>query len=78
MPSKKSNLSLSAKEKAILVKWIKDGAEYKPHWAFVNPEKPKVPDVKDDKWVINPIDNFIIRSFFELPNKRSIYYFKSN
>ncbi|HEY1061954.1 MAG TPA: DUF1553 domain-containing protein [Daejeonella sp.] len=61
MPNKKSNLSLSPKEKAILIKWIREGAEYKPHWAFVNPEKPDVPDVKDDKWIINPIDNFIGR-----------------
>ena len=61
MPNKKSNLSLSPKEKAILIKWIKEGAEYKPHWAFVNPEKPDVPDIKDDKWIINPIDNFIVR-----------------
>lgn len=59
MPSKKSNLNLSPKEKAILIKWIQQGAEYKPHWAFVNPEKPDVPDIKDDQWVINPIDNFI-------------------
>jgi len=61
MPSKKSNLNLSAKEKAILIKWIKEGAEYKPHWAFVNPEKQDVPDVKDDQRVINPIDNFIAK-----------------
>ncbi len=59
MPYKKSNLSLSAKEKAILIKWINEGAEYKPHWAFVNPEKPVVPDVNNNKWIINPIDNFI-------------------
>jgi hypothetical protein len=61
MPSKKSNLSLSAKEKAILIKWIKEGAEYKPHWAFVSPKKPKVPEVKDEKWIVNPIDNFIVQ-----------------
>jgi hypothetical protein len=61
MPNKKSNLSLSAKEKAILIKWIKDGAEYKPHWAFVNPKKPEVPKVKHEKWIVNPIDNFIVQ-----------------
>lgn len=67
MPNKKSNLSLSPREKAILVKWIKDGAQYKPHWAFVSPEKPRVPDIKDEKRVINPIDNFIARKL-ELEN----------
>ncbi len=61
MPNQKSNLSLSAREKAILIKWIRDGAAYKAHWAFVNPEKPAIPAVKNDKWLINPIDNFISR-----------------
>ena len=37
MPSKESHLNLSPKEKAILIKWIEQGAKYKPHWAFVAP-----------------------------------------
>lgn len=61
MPTPESHLSLSAKEKAILIKWITDGAEYKPHWAFVKPEKADIPKVKRDDWVINPIDNFILK-----------------
>jgi hypothetical protein len=59
MPSQKSHLSLSAKEKAILVKWIEQGAVYKPHWAFVAPEKPALPSVNNADWVKNPIDNFV-------------------
>lgn len=43
MPVPKSHLELSAKEKAVLVKWIQNGAEYKPHWAFVKPVKKEVP-----------------------------------
>lgn len=43
MPVPKSHLDLSAKEKAVLVKWIQNGAEYKPHWAFVKPVKKEVP-----------------------------------
>jgi hypothetical protein len=61
MPTPNSHLSLTAQEKAVLVKWIEDGAEYKPHWAFVAPEKPDVPNVKKEEWVINPIDNFILK-----------------
>lgn len=61
MPSKKSKFSLSATEKAILIKWIREGAEYKTHWAFVKPEKSDVPSVKLKDWVINPIDNFIVK-----------------
>ncbi|MEI7581397.1 DUF1553 domain-containing protein [Runella sp.] len=65
MPTPNSHLSLTAQEKAVLVKWIEDGAEYKPHWAFVAPEKSDVPDVKNEDWVINPIDNFILKKLEE-------------
>jgi hypothetical protein len=60
MPSPDSHLSLSAREKAILVKWIENEAEYKPHWAFVKPEKPEVPDVKQSDWSVNSIDHFVL------------------
>lgn len=60
MPSKESNLSLSPREKAILIKWIEDGAEYKKHWAFITPEKPELPKVKAKTWIKNPIDQFVI------------------
>lgn len=60
MPSPKSHLTLSAKEKATLIKWIEDGAEYKPHWAFIKPEKETPPSIKSKNLVKNPIDNFII------------------
>ncbi|MEQ6121269.1 DUF1553 domain-containing protein [Reichenbachiella sp. MALMAid0571] len=61
MPTPKSNLTLSAHEKAVLIKWIEDGAEYKPHWAFIKPEKRDVPAVSNADWIKNPIDNFIIK-----------------
>jgi hypothetical protein len=61
MPSPESHHTLTATEKAILIKWIKDGAVYKPHWAFVKPVKPNVPDVDEKGWTINnPIDNFVL------------------
>lgn len=60
MPSVKSHLILSAKEKAILIKWIEQGAEYKPHWAFVKPEKTTVPGTNGSPWPVNEIDNFIL------------------
>ncbi len=60
MPTPESHLSLSAREKAILVKWVEEGAEYKPHWAFATVEKPEIPKVKNEKWVKNDIDRFIL------------------
>lgn len=61
MPTPASHLSLTAKEKALIIKWINEGAKYKPHWAFVKPEMPVVPVIRDKGWIIrNPIDNFIL------------------
>ncbi|MBL7761962.1 MAG: DUF1553 domain-containing protein [Chitinophagaceae bacterium] len=60
MPSPSSHLKLSAQEKAVLIKWIEEGAKYKPHWAFVAPEKPELPTVSGKETVINPVDNFVI------------------
>jgi Protein of unknown function (DUF1553)/Protein of unknown function (DUF1549)/Planctomycete cytochrome C/Concanavalin A-like lectin/glucanases superfamily len=61
MPIPASHLKLSAQEKAILIKWIEDGAEYKPHWAFVPPSKPEAPAISNHAWTFyNPIDNFVL------------------
>lgn len=57
MPEPSSHLILSAKEKAILIKWIEEGAIYKPHWAFVKPVKKSLPDVISPT---NPIDHFVL------------------
>ena len=59
MPPPESNLSLTNKEIAYIAKWIEQGAEYKPHWAFTKPEKKKVPET-GDKWAKNEIDRFIV------------------
>ena len=56
MPSPKSHLELSSREKAILIKWIQNGAEYKPHWAFVAPIKKEIPKSAIES---KPIDYFI-------------------
>ena len=59
MPPPESNLSLSATEKALIIKWIEQGAEWKRHWAFAKPEKPKLV-ISDKTWIAhNEVDNFI-------------------
>ncbi|WP_341225056.1 DUF1553 domain-containing protein [uncultured Arcticibacterium sp.] len=65
MPTPDSHLTLSDYEKAVLIKWIDEGAEYKEHWAFVRPEMPKVPSVNNEDWVKSPIDNFILSQLEE-------------
>ncbi len=60
MPTPDSHLSLSDHEKAILIKWIKEGAAYQPHWAFTAIEKPPLPAVTQSEWPRNPVDYFIL------------------
>ncbi len=36
MPTPESHMTLTAIEKATLVKWVEDGAQYDPHWAFAS------------------------------------------
>jgi len=60
MPPPESNLALTADEKAILIRWIEQGAVYKPHWAFILPEKPAPPAADDSARVRNEIDAFVL------------------
>ncbi len=41
-------------------KWIEEGAEYEPHWAYVPPERADPPAVERDDWVRNPVDAFVL------------------
>ena len=60
MPTNESHLTLNNEEKALIIKWIKQGAVYKDHWAFVAPEKPEIPEIKNIKWPQNEIDKFTL------------------
>ena len=60
MPPAESKMSLSPAEQATLVKWIEQGAEWKPHWAFIAPERPHLPKTNNANWQRNDIDAFIL------------------
>lgn len=60
MPTPESHLSLSAEEKALLLRWVEQGAAYKEHWSLIAPTLPQVPNVKDERWVRNEIDRFVL------------------
>ncbi|WP_221284657.1 PSD1 and planctomycete cytochrome C domain-containing protein [Mucilaginibacter sp. SP1R1] len=62
MPPPSSNLKkLSPYEVDLIKKWIKQGAKYEKHWAFVPPQLPAVPQVKNTAWPKNQIDNFVLQ-----------------
>jgi hypothetical protein len=60
MPPPSIKKVLSAEQKELLKRWIAEGAEYEPHWSFVPPQRPAMPAVKNDGWVKNPIDRFVL------------------
>jgi hypothetical protein len=60
MPPISSNLKLSSHEIDLIEKWIKQGAKYEKHWAFVAPKKSALPEIKDKEWPKNEIDYFIL------------------
>jgi hypothetical protein len=60
MPPPDSGKQLSDQEKKLLEKWVREGAVYEPHWAFVPPQRPELPAVKNESWSANPIDRFVL------------------
>src|SRR5690349_12684106 len=51
---------LSDEQIAILRRWIEQGAEYEGHWAFLPLANQQPPAVKNESWIANPIDRFIL------------------
>ena len=60
MPPAAAKRPLTPEQKQILKRWIGEGAEYKPHWAFIKPAQPPLPKVRDKAWPRNAIDNFVL------------------
>lgn len=45
---------------ALLRRWIKEGAKWEDHWAFVAPKPQPLPAVKRSAWARRPLDQFIL------------------
>ena len=65
MPPPKSTKTLTPQQKDILRRWIAAGAEYQSHWSLIPPKRPALPKVKDESWVRNPIDRFVLAKLEE-------------
>ena len=52
---------LSDEEIRILHQWVKEGANWETHWAYIPPEKPQIPSLSKTKENIhNEIDAYIL------------------
>lgn len=71
-PMPKKGERLSAEQVTLIKTWIDEGAVWpetaavksteaaKNHWAFKTPVMPELPKVKNSRWVVNPIDRFVL------------------
>ncbi len=60
MPPLDSHKKMSDAEKALIKRWIEEGANYQKHWAFEPPVKMEPPTLPNSEMKIqNPIDAFI-------------------
>lgn len=60
MPPKDSHKVLTGEQKQLIKRWIEQGAEYEPHWAYVPPKTAETPAVKDHAWPRNWVDYYIL------------------
>ena len=61
MPPPESNLKLSDREKEVLKKWVDQGGNWEPHWAYTKPKLPNIPEIDIENWASNEIDYFIAK-----------------
>ena len=59
MPPPHTKVTLTEEEQRILTDWIAAGAEYRPHWAFVTPERPAVAKEETDTWSRSDVDRLV-------------------
>ena len=60
MPPPQTGPGLTEAQIATIRKWIEQGAKWERHWAFVPPERPALPIVRDEKWPRSAIDRFVL------------------
>jgi mono/diheme cytochrome c family protein len=60
MPPASTGKTLAPREIETLGRWIEQGAKYAPHWSYVKPVRPPLPQVGDRSWTKNEIDFFVL------------------
>ena len=66
MPPASFRHDLTNRDKALIRRWIEQGAEYEQHWSYAPRSRGKPPQLTDpDDWISNPIDAYILRRLQE-------------
>ena len=60
MPPAEHGRRLETQEFEVLRRWIESGARWEPHWAFAPFREVEPPPVRDEAWIANPIDRFVL------------------
>lgn len=60
MPPVHSGKELSEEQIGTLKRWVKEGAPYEPHWAYVPPKATTPPEVKHKDWPQSDIDRYLL------------------
>src|SRR5882724_2083640 len=60
MPPPEAHKTLKPEQIALLREWVKQGARYEELWSFLPPKHQAIPAVKNDAWVRNAIDSFVL------------------
>ena len=61
MPPPYSDRKLTKSEIELIRLWIKQGALWQTHWAFIPPRRPELPEVTGRAWPRNGIDYLILK-----------------
>jgi len=60
MPPPGAKRPLTSAQKSVLRRWINEGAEFAPHWAFIPPRRPSLPRVQQSAWPRTAVDYFVL------------------
>ncbi len=61
MPPAYSQKTLSGDQIDLIRQWIEQGAVWQQHWAFTRPQRPDLPQVKDNSWPRQDLDRFVLK-----------------
>ncbi len=60
MPPPQFGKKLAPEQIVLIRKWVEQGANWSEHWAFIAPQAPELPKVKNTSWPRNEVDAFIL------------------